>query len=146
MGETIRVTHKGYDITYSELRDCWTSTVTPTRTSTKRDSLEDAKKRIDNFLKAENKFKSMQAIFEGGWRDTASFRDVTITSVTDHGEAWIKTDKGERKKLSPDTFLAKSNEKNKAIVEQLSDLKKGKEKIQRKMDDLKDSMERIRIE
>ena len=144
MGETIRVTHKGYDITYSELRDCWTSTVTPTRTSTKRDSLEDAKKRIDNFLKAENKFKSMQAIVEGGWRDTASFRDVTITSVTDHGEAWIKTDKGERKKLSPDTFLAKSNEKNKAIVEQLSDLKKGKEKIQRKMDDLKDSMERIR--
>lgn len=119
--EELKTGYRGWDITYKEWDDSWLGEVDEINIRTSK-GLAELKKKIDAALKKESKFKNMAVIIETRWGSNGNgpFRKVTITSVNESGECWIKTDKGAREKLSKDVPIYTDTEENWKIISEVA--------------------------
>ena len=108
---TIQTEYRGFIITFSEQNETWLCELKPESFYSK-EKLSEVRKRIDKFLKDESEFKDMDAIIFGNDYRATGFTKVTITSVTDSGEAWVKDAKGNRQKLYKQTSIYKITNRN----------------------------------
>lgn len=92
----IKVVYKGEEIYFFEHGDEW-------RWSDYRNaSLGKVKAYIDRAIKVD--IEGVTALNRGDYRE--SYPRVTITSVTEHGEFWIRNGKGRREKLKAKDLIA----------------------------------------
>ena len=138
--------YKGFKITFDEFTESWKCEIKEGSWSEKV-SLKDIKKSIDLFLKKESEFKDTKAITldTSSWRGKKFGSIVTITSVADDGDVWIRTPSGEREKIGKGlrSSLCSLTDENKVKLAEIFDLGRENEKILSKIDKVKDSMEKI---
>lgn len=142
----LKTEYRGWTITYKEWDDSWLCELDEISMKTSK-GLAELKKKIDVALKKESKFKDMNVIIETRWgnNNEGPFRKVTITSVNEKGECWIKTAKGSREKLYESAVIYIDNSDNWKIISELAEKRKQAESIEQERDDLQKTLEVLTI-
>lgn len=112
--EEITTTYRGQKITFEENTEKWSCEVV----SSSETSLFTLKKKIDKHLKAENANTNTKALLLIGY-NRQQMIDVTITSVTEEGDAWVRREKdGSREKVRKSSIgnLIKITLENEKII------------------------------
>ena len=111
----IQTEYRGFAIEFCEHTESWSCELKPQKLFAK-EKLADVKKRIDKFIKDESEFTNMEAITPASWRClNGAFMDAVITSVSDNGDLWIKSEHG-REKIGAGGLIYKNNDKNNELV------------------------------
>ena len=110
MDTEIKTSYKDFSVIYIEFNDGWRARSGDI--DFRGGSLADVKKKIDVHLRKESKFKNMEAFKFDGYNNDRKLVKVTITSVTDEGDIWIKNARGSRSKDYKTTCFYKVNEHN----------------------------------
>lgn len=137
MSDNIKVDYKGFEIKFNDGSESWSSSIDGVSFS--RQKLADAKKKIDEFIKQESAFTNLHAIIADtySWRDRPIGSIVTITSVANNGDVWIKDNKG-REKIGAHSrhILLKVTDGNKnklseinSIMDQIKTLEQTKKRL-----------------
>jgi hypothetical protein len=141
----LKTEYKGWDIEYVEHINEWRASIDEISLSSDKGLLE-LKKKIDFVLKRDSKFKDISAIVESRWTTSGTtYRRITITSVNDAGECWIKTDKGKREKLYKDSSIYVDNESNLSILEKMKSMRDKNAEIVKDIKALEGTLETINI-
>jgi hypothetical protein len=141
--EKMETDYKGFRVSYEEFNNSWKG-VNGDIEFNAWDGLASLKKKIDTHLKKESKFKNMTAIDTGSWGDKG-FRKITITSITDDGEAWIKSDGSGREKKSAYSDIYTDNEKNWAVISEIKNKEAAITEIQSEIKELKEALIKLDI-
>jgi hypothetical protein len=112
--EEIKIDYRGFEINYNEEYERWKCEINPNKWFEKQ-TLKECKKSIDGFLKRETDFQRIDVYRTVGW-GSERFLKVTITSITEEGEVWIREEKGERSKVER-KYLLKINDNNTSLIE-----------------------------
>lgn len=144
--EELKAEYRGWDITYKEWDDSWLGELDEINIRTSK-GLAELKKKIDAALKKESKFKNRAVIIETryGSNNDGPFRKVTITSVNESGECWIKTDKGAREKLYKGAIIYIDNEDNWKIISGLALKRTQAKSIEQKRDELQKTLKTLTV-
>lgn len=141
----LKTEHRGFEITYCEFDDRWDGKLDDISISTKQ-GLAELKKKIDAALKKESKFKNMAVIVEGRWGGNQSpFRKVTITSINEKGECWVKTARGIREKLYESDVLYADNKANLGIISEMARKDDEAKAISQEKENLQETLQTVTI-
>jgi len=122
MADTLSVTHRDIEITYSEFTDSWTFKFE--ESSYGRQSLAEARKAVDKFLDNENKFKAkFERVAAYAYDYMDSYEPCEITSIANQSYVWVSLtkDKSRQKKLAVTVYL--KNETNDALIKEIKNRK-----------------------
>lgn len=111
----IKTHYRGFDIVFSEFNESWSCELSRNK-SYEKEKMSDVKKRIDKFIKDESEFKNMEVVVLGNGYRNIGFTKMTITSIADNGEAWVKDEKGNRQKLYKGTAIYKISDSNSHLI------------------------------
>lgn len=142
----LKTEYRGWGITYKEWDDSWFAELDEINMKTSK-GLAELKKKIDAALKKESKFKDVSVIVEHRWGSDKEgpFRTVTITSVNEKGECWIKTAGGSREKLYDSAVIYINNEGNKKIISEMGLKRKQTYSIEQERDELQETLETLTV-
>ncbi len=142
----LKTEYRGWNITYKEWDDSWLGELDEINIKTSK-GLGELKKKIDVALKKESKFKNMSVIVECRWggNNEGPFRKVTITSVDENGECWVRTAKGSREKLYQGAVIYIDNDDNLKIISKMAEKRKQAEAIEQERDNLQSTLEVVVI-
>jgi hypothetical protein len=140
------IKYRDIEIKFNESNEKWSCSLGGALYS--KAKLSEVKKRIDKFIKDESEFKDMPGIANESWRrmgDGKNFRNITITSVTDDGSAWIRDANGNREEISSYKDIYKDNEKNRKLIEAFETNRASINKIEDENSKIKEELERLSI-
>ena len=138
-------THRDCNLFYNEDRDVWWADTGSQEI--KRNSLAELKTAIDKALKSTSKYKDMKAL---AYEYHGNFSSVTITSVNEDGEVWIRHENTRptgrrREKLYDHKNLYVDNGENREKVEKIKGLQEKETALREKRNEIVGSMERLEI-
>ena len=143
--EDLKTVYRGWNVTYKEWDDSWLGDLDDINIKTSK-GLAELKKKIDAALKKESKFKNTNVIIEQRWGgNSGPFRKVTITSINEKGECWIKTDKGSREKLYEGAVIYADTKANLEIISAMAGKREEAKAIEQERDDLQKTLETATI-
>ena len=128
--------YKKVEITFDEDTELWT-----TKEHGCDLSLKAMKRKIDAHIKKEKGFGKIQVYINNGWnRDHYAL--VTITSINEQGEVWIKhNDDGRREKKYAHQEFYENTDFNRDIFQKLDELIKEQQRISKEKDELKSQLQ-----
>ncbi|HNR90741.1 MAG TPA: hypothetical protein PKM65_20565 [Spirochaetota bacterium] len=93
--QEIKVRYRGIEVIYDEQRDKWKAAIDDSWFE--RTGLSEAKKKIDDFFRAEHEIEREFVLYYCGRWNRENYEVVEITSIQDGGKsAWITRSKQER--------------------------------------------------
>jgi len=139
-------TYKGFWLSYMEEDDEWRG-LREHEIEKKAKSLSKLKEGIDALLKKESGFKPFEAIKTNEYTGAFGYKVVTITSITDDNEVWIKNPDGTREKIYSWNLnsLCELNEFNISMLKEVKELDTQIAAIRGKKNSLIDQLSRIKI-
>jgi hypothetical protein len=111
--------YRDFKISYVEHGDTWKGKNAEEVELSSTDGLSGLKKKIDKHISAECKSKKINVLTWGQWSDREKMEVVTITSIDESGDMWIKRPDNSRNKLSSYACVYVDNESNKKVVQEL---------------------------
>lgn len=140
------IEYKGWEIKYIEYDNSWSGKLGEISLTTSQ-GLSELKKKIDASLKKESKFKNMDVVIETRWGGGSEgpFNKVTITSVNDNDECWIRTAGGNREKLYKGAVIYADNKCNWDIIAEMALKREAMKVLDQERDKLQESLEKLNI-
>lgn len=136
----IKIKYKGFTIEFQEqgFRDDtekWALKDDNDHVVYENEKLKSVKAYVDRLGKTQ--FVSFQALYNR-WHE--GYKPVTVTSIDEKGEYWIKNAQGRREKVSPSSLLV-INEKNTRLLKEIEVWEKKQTEAGEKKQELKEQLE-----
>ena len=143
--QVIEIIYKGFEISYNEDRESYTSLVD--EKSYEKQSLKLCKKKIDELVKKESAIEPVEAYF-AKYGDITGIKKVLVLSLAGRSsysgnkEYWIKDSDNRRTKESSEN-LFEINGENEEKIKKINLKDKEIEKIRKEKNELQKSLKRI---
>ena len=126
--------YRGYNLTFNEFSNEWQADDKGEEIYGNED-IKKVKAYIDKLSKGD--FDPIEVYYQGRWRDSGEYTKVTVTSIDEEDNAWIRKEDNSREKINRKSLYLITPENDKLIM-QIKDLKKQIETL----DDHKDKAEK----
>ena len=140
--DSIEVKYKGFTIRYSEDEEGteWEVLDANKNVASRRKTLKQAQKYVDGLSK--KTFEPYQALKSKDYWSNNDFKTITVTSIDEDNQVWIKDEHGRRSKTSREYLYVLSPE-NLALIQEIKEKTEQSEKIDNEIDKLKKRMKAI---
>lgn len=138
--------YRDFKVSYAEHNNIWTGKNVEQVELSSSDGMAGLKKKIDKHISAECKSNNITILTWGQWSCREKLEVVTITSIDESGDMWVRRPNKSINKLSLYTSVYINNESNQKISNAINKVREEMLAKQKEASGLVKSLETYRVE